>query len=165
MYILIPGIEAMKMSLWHVERVTSGMHCSSEQLRLPLHTAKGCQFTCHNMVMQDVVQLGRSPASAWLLSLISFIWKTRLLLHVLPNPLSQLCRQPAQGRVDCPVNILQPFWLNSSIWQRQKGDRILDKLKLSWFEKVDIQLDTTSCTASVGLHTTQKSVQKVYIHV
>ena len=35
------GIEAMKTSLWHVERVTSGTHCSSEQLRLPLHTAKG----------------------------------------------------------------------------------------------------------------------------
>ena len=103
------GIEAMKTSLWHVERVTSGTHCPSEQLGLPLHTAKSCQFTCHNMVMQDAVQLGWSPAGAGLRSLISFIWKAQLLLHVLPNPLRQLCRQPAQGRVGCPVNILQPL--------------------------------------------------------
>ncbi len=38
----------------------------SEQLGLPLHTAKGCQFTSHNMIMQDTVGLGRSPAGAWL---------------------------------------------------------------------------------------------------
>ena len=155
------GIEAMKTSLWHVERVTSGTHCPSEQLGLPLHTAKSCQFTCHNMVMQDAVQLGWSPAGAELRSLISFIWKTQLLLHVLPNPLSQLCRQPAQGRVGCPVNILQPFGLSSSIWQRQKGCSIPDKLEFAWFEKVDIQLNITSCPATVSLPTTQKSVQKV----
>jgi hypothetical protein len=61
--------------------------------------------------------------------------------------------------VGCPVNILQPFWLSSSIWQRQKGGRIPDKLEFAWFEKVDIQLDTTSCTATVSLPTTQMSVQ------
>ena len=77
------GIEAMKTSLWHVERVTSGTHCPSEQLGLPLHTAESCQFTCHNMVMQDAVQLGWSPAGAGLRSLISFIRKTHKKLFIL----------------------------------------------------------------------------------
>ena len=51
------GIEAMKTSLLHVERVTSGTHSPSEQLGLPLNTAKSCQFTCHNMVMQDATTI------------------------------------------------------------------------------------------------------------
>ena len=57
------------------------------------------------MVMQDVVQLGWSPAGARLRSLISFIWKAQLLLHVFPNPLRQLCRQPAQGCLN-GINLL-----------------------------------------------------------
>ncbi len=85
-------IEAMKMFLLHVKRITAHTHHLAEQLGLPLHTAKGCQFTGHKTVMQDPVELGRSPAFAWLLSLICFIWKPKLLLQVLPNPLSQLCR-------------------------------------------------------------------------
>ena len=58
------GIETMKTSLWHVKRITAGTHHPSEHLRLPLHTAKGCQFSAHYMIMQDTVQLCRSPASA-----------------------------------------------------------------------------------------------------
>ena len=56
--------------------------------------------------MQDAVELGRSPAGAGLRSLISFIWKTQLLLYVLPNPLCEFCRQPAQDRVGCPPQAL-----------------------------------------------------------
>ncbi len=85
-------IEAMKTFLRHVKRITAGTHHPSEQLGLPLHTAKGCQFTCHEMVMQDTVELGRSSAGAWRRSLVGFIWKLQLLLQVLPNPLSQLGR-------------------------------------------------------------------------
>jgi len=96
----------MKTSLWHVKRITAGTHHPSEHFGLPLHTAKGCQFSSHNMIMQDTVQLRRSPASAQLRPLISLIWKTQLVLHVLPNPLRQLCGQPAQDWVCAPVNIL-----------------------------------------------------------
>ena len=85
-------IEAMKTFLRHVKRIAAGTHRPSEQLELPLHTAKGCQFTRHNMLMQDTVELGRSPARARLCSLIGFIWKPQLLLHILPYPLSQLRR-------------------------------------------------------------------------
>ena len=102
-------IEAMKTFLWHVEWITARTHHPSEKFGLPLHTAKSCQFSRDDMVVQDIVELGRCPPGAWLCSLISFIWKPKLLLHVLPYPLSQLCRQPAQGRVGCPVNILQPL--------------------------------------------------------
>ena len=114
-------IKAMKTFCWHIKRITACTHNPSEKLWLPpwLHTAKGCQFTSDHVVLQDSVELGRSPSSAWLRSLICFIWKSQLLLHVLPNPLSQLCRQPAQGRVCCTVNILQPPGWKSPIWQSQ----------------------------------------------
>jgi hypothetical protein len=79
----------MKTFLLHVKRIAAGTYHLSDQLGLPLHTAKGFQFTSHNVVMQDTVELGRSPAGALLRSLIFFIWKPQLLLRVLPNPLSQ----------------------------------------------------------------------------
>ena len=85
-------IEAMKTFLRHVKRITAGMHSPFEQLGLPLHTAEGYPFTRLNMLMQDTVELGRSPARARLCSLIGFIWKPQLLLHILPYPLSQFRR-------------------------------------------------------------------------
>jgi hypothetical protein len=85
--------------------------------------------------MQDTVELGRRPAGAWLRSLILFIWKPQLLLQILPNPLSQLRRQPAQGRVCCPVNILQLFGWGSLIWQSQRGHRIQYKFDSARFQK------------------------------
>ena len=126
-------IEAMKTLFWHVEWITACTHHPSEKFGLPLHTAKCCQFTRDDMVVQDIVELGRCPPGAWLCYLICFIWKPKLLLHVLPYPLSQLCRQPAQGRVGCPVNILQPLRWSSPIWQSQRGSRILYKLEFAGF--------------------------------
>ena len=126
-------IKAMKTFCWHIKRMTACTHHPSEKLGLPLHTAKGCQFTSDHVVLQDSVELGRSPSSAWLRSLISFIWKSQLLLHVLPNPLSQLCRQPAQGRVCCPVNILQKLGWGNPIWQSQWRRTILYKIDFAGF--------------------------------
>ena len=82
----------MKTFLRHVKRITAGTHSPSEQLGLPLHTAEGYQLTRYNMLMQDTVKLGWSPAGARLQSLIGFIWKSQLFLQVHSNPLSQLCR-------------------------------------------------------------------------
>jgi hypothetical protein len=134
----------MKTFLRHVKMITAGTHHPSEQLRLPLHTAKGCQFTGHDMVMQDTVELSSSPAGAWLRSLIRFIWKPQLLLQVLPNPISQLRRLPAQGTVCYPVNKLQPVGWGSPIWQSQRRHRIRYKLDSAGFQKVGVKQHTTS---------------------
>ncbi len=91
----------MKTLLLHVKRITAGTHHPSDQLGLPLHTAKGCQFTSHNMVMQDTVELGRSPAGALLRSLIFFIWKPQLLLQV--SPIHSANFIGSQRRAGCAV--------------------------------------------------------------
>ena len=134
----------MKTSLWHVKRITAGTHHPSEHIGLPLHTAKGCQFSAHNMIMKYTVQLCRRPASAQLRPLISLIWKTQLVLHVLPNPLCQLCGQPAQDWVCAPVNILQPFRRGGSIWQSQCGSRFLYEVDFAGLQQVDVKAHKTS---------------------
>ena len=113
--------------------------------------------------MRDIVELCRRPSCAWRRSLISFIWKPQLFLQVLPNPLCPLCRQPAQGRVCGPVNILQPFGWRKSIWQSQMGHRIRNKLDFAWLQMVDVKLHTTSRIATVGLIITHMSVQ-ILVH-
>ena len=141
----------MKTSLWHVKRITAGTHHPSEHIGLPLYTAKGCQFSTHYMIMQDTVQLCRSPASAQLRPLISLIWKTQLVLHVLPNPLCQLCGQPAQDRVCAPVNILQPLRRGRSIWQSQYGSRFLYELDFAGFQQVDVKAHETTRLFTISL--------------
>ena len=49
-------VAGIKAPLWHIKRIASGTHHVSEQVRLPLHTTKGCQNTVHNMVLQDIVE-------------------------------------------------------------------------------------------------------------
>jgi len=49
----------MKTFLWHVEWITARTHHPSEKFGLPLHTAKSCQFSRDDMVVQDIVELGR----------------------------------------------------------------------------------------------------------
>ncbi len=80
----------MEALLWLIEGVASCKHHTPEQLRLPFHTAKGSQSTIHKMLMKNMVELCRSPASATFSPLISFIRKTQHILQVLSDPLSQL---------------------------------------------------------------------------
>ena len=88
------GVEGMEAPLWQIEGITSGTHSTPEQLRLPFHTSKCSQCTVHNMLMKNMVELSRSPSSARCCPLISLIRKPKLILQVLPNPLSQLRGQP-----------------------------------------------------------------------
>ena len=139
-------IEGMKALLGHIKGITSGTHSAPEKIWLPFHASKGCQGTVHYMSLQDIVQLCRSPTWTCCSSLICFVGKTQLILQVLPNPLCQLCRQPAQGRAGRPVHVLQLRWyiLNKTkyikvythfrwvytldeLWQRTAGRHILSR--------------------------------------
>ncbi len=97
----------MESLLWQIEGIASCTHHTPEQLRLPFHTDKCSQITVHNMLMKNMVELCRSPASARFCPLISFIWKSQYILQVLTYPLSQLGGQPTQDRMCSPVNVLQ----------------------------------------------------------
>ncbi len=77
--------------------IAKGTHCTPEQLSLPFHTPKGCQGSVHSMCLQDMIELCWSPTGTGFRQPISFVGKPQLILQVFPNPLSQLCRQPAQG--------------------------------------------------------------------
>jgi hypothetical protein len=57
-------IEAMEAPFWHFEGVASGKHHAPEHLRLPLNTAKCCQGTINDMLLQNMVELGCGPRSA-----------------------------------------------------------------------------------------------------
>ena len=75
------------------------------------------------------------------------------VLHVLPNPLSQLCGQPAQAPVGRLIYVLQPIWRGClSVWHSQRASRILQKLNPAWFEKVEVKVYTTSRTSRAGLY-------------
>ena len=52
------GVEGMEAPLWQIEGITSGTHCTPEQLRLPFHTSKCSQCTVHNMRMKNMVGHG-----------------------------------------------------------------------------------------------------------
>ena len=104
------GVETMKAMFRHIKRITPGTHDTPAQLRLPFHTTKGSQCAINNMSLQYMIQLSRSPTSARFCPLISFVWKTQLILQVLPNPFCQFGWQPTQGRMCSPVYELQPFW-------------------------------------------------------
>ncbi len=54
-------IEGMKAPLRHIKWITSGTHCTPEQLRLPFHTPQGCQGSVHYMCLQDMIELCWSP--------------------------------------------------------------------------------------------------------
>ncbi len=82
-------IEAMEAPFQHIKWIASGPHSASEQLRIPFHTSKGSQGAIHNMGMQDMIELSKSPACAWRRPLIRFVWKAHLVtlvLKVLSNP-------------------------------------------------------------------------------
>jgi hypothetical protein len=99
-------IEAMELPFWHFEGVKSGMHHAPEQLRLSLKTAKCCQGTINNMLLQNMVELGCGPPSAWVISPICFVGKPQSLLQILTNLFSQLRGQPEQDRVTTPECIV-----------------------------------------------------------
>ncbi len=159
-------IEAMEARFGHIKWIASGPHHASQQLRLPFHISKGSQGAIHNMGLQDMIELGRSPACAWWCLLIRFVRKAHLILKVLANPLRQLGGQPAQGRVCLPANILQPLWgFCCSFWQGHNGGRVLCKLKSAGLEKVDVKAHTTSRRFIVGLFHHQESQISRCIHV
>ena len=134
----------MKAPLWHIKWITSGTHHASEQVGLPLHTTKRGQFSVNNMAVEDTVKLSCCPTCPWLSPFISFVRKSQLFLEILPDPLCQLCRQPAQHWVCRPVNILQPIWIGIlSFTEGQGGCRFLYKLDSAGFEKVDIKSHKT----------------------
>ncbi len=118
LYLWVAG---MKASLWHIKRITSGTHHTSEQVGLPLHTTKRCQYSVHDMAVEDTVELSCCPTCPWLCLFISFVRKSQLFLKILPNPLCQLCRQPEQRWVCSPVNILQPIWIVYLSFTEVKG--------------------------------------------
>ena len=160
------NIEAMEAPFRHIKWIASGPHYASEQLRLPFHTSEGSQGAIHNMGLQDMIELSRSPSCAWRCPLIRFVWKAHFVLKVLTNPLRQLGGQPAQSRVRRPVNILQPLWgFSSSFWQGHNGGGGMCKLKSAGLEKVDVKAHTTSCSFVVGLFLHQESQTSRYIHV
>ena len=148
-------IEGMEAPFRHVKGITSGTHRAPEQLRLTFHTYKGCQATVHDMGLQDIVQLSWRPTCTVCSPFIGFVGKAQLILHVLHNPLSQLCGQPAQGRarVGSPVDILPPRWRGcASVWHSQRARRILQNFNPAWFEKVEVKAYTTSRTSRAGLY-------------
>ena len=122
MYVHYLWIHSMKSVFWHIKWITSGTHDSPAQIRLPFHTPKGTQGTINNMSLQDMIQLCRGPTTSRLCPLISFIWKSQLILQVLTNPLCQLGWQPPQDRMSCPVYVIQPLWQGqSAIGEGQGG--------------------------------------------
>ncbi len=136
---------SMKAPFGHIKWIASGSHYASEKLRLPFHTSEGSQGAIHNMGLQDIIELGRSPACAWRCLLIRLVWKAHFVLKVLANPLCQLGRHPAQGRVHSPVNILQPLWgFCCSFWQGHNGGGVLCKLNSAGLEKVDVKAHITT---------------------
>ncbi len=140
-------IEGMKALLRHIKGITSGTHSAPEKIWLPFRASKGCQGTIHYMSLQDhdIVQLHRSPTWTGCSSLICFVGKNQLILQVLPNPLCQLCGQPAQGRVGRPVHILQPRWRGFfPVWHSQGPRWIMQELNPARFEKVEVKAYTTS---------------------
>ncbi len=163
------GLKPCFFRVQHVERITAGTHHPSEQLGLPLHTAKGCQFTRHYMmVMQDTVELCRSPACAWLRSLIGFIGKPQLLLQqVLPNPLSQLRRQPAQVVLSCkytPTSWVGKPHLAESNWGAGSSTKLLQTrfcwVSEGWCQAAHNQL-YSDCQPIQHTLVTPMSVQKL----
>ena len=52
---------SMKAPFGHIKWIESGSHYTSEKLRLPFHTSEGSQGAIHNMGLQDMIELGRSP--------------------------------------------------------------------------------------------------------
>jgi hypothetical protein len=142
----------MKAPLRHIKSITSGNHRTPEQLRLPFHTPNGCQGSVHDMCLQDMIQLCWSPTGTGFRQAISFVGKSQLILQVFPNPLCQLCGQPAQGWVSRPVYVLQPRWRGCiSVWHGQIGCMILHKLNSAWFEKVEVKACATRTMFPVGL--------------
>ncbi len=133
-------IEGMKEPLRHIKWITPGTHCTPEQLGLPFHTPKGCQRSVNDMCLQDMIQLCWSPTGTGFRLPIGFVGKPQLILQVFPNPLSQLCGQPAQSRVSRQVYVLQPRWRGCfSVWHCQVRCRILNELNPAWFEKVEVK--------------------------
>ena len=121
-YVQYLWIHSMKAVFWHIEWITSGTHDAPAQIRLPFHTPKGTQGTINNMSLQDMIQLCRGPTTSRLCPLISFIWKSQLILQVLTYPLCQLGWQPTQDRMSCPVYVIQPLWQGqSAIGEGQGG--------------------------------------------
>jgi hypothetical protein len=97
------------------------------------------------MGLHDMIELCRSPACSWQCPRIHFVWKAQLVLKVLSNPLCQLGGQPAQGRVHRPVFVLQPLrGRGRSVWQGNKGGRVLYKIKLAGLGKVDVKVYSSS---------------------
>ncbi len=77
------------------------------------------------MCLQDMIELCWSPTGTGFRQPISFVGKPQLILQIFSNPLSQLCRQPAQSRVSRPIYVLQPRWGGCfSVWQCQIRCRI-----------------------------------------
>ena len=107
-------IEAMKAMLWQFEGVTSGAHNAPKQLCLPLNTAKCSQTAIHYMSLQNMIEFVRGPPFTRAGSPICLVRKAQCLLQILANPFCKFCGQPAQDRVSCAVNILQPVWRGSS---------------------------------------------------
>jgi len=129
----------MKAPLSHVKGIlpgiTPGTHGAPEKLRLPFHTSESGQGSMHNMLLQDMVELSRSPACARLSPFVSLVRKTQLLLQFLANPLSQLCGQPAQDWVCCPVDVFKPLWRGcDAVWNGQQGSWILQELYPAGFQ-------------------------------
>ncbi len=103
-------IHSMKAVFWHIKWTISATHDAPAQIwlichtwlpytDLTFHTPKGSQGTINNMSKQYMIQLCRGPTTAWLCPLVSFVWKSQLVLQVLSNPLCQFGWQPTQDRM------------------------------------------------------------------
>ncbi len=148
----------MEALLWQIEGIASCPLHTPEQLRFPFHTSKCSQSTVHNMLMKNMVELCRSPASARFSTLICFIRKTQHILQVLPNPLSQLGGQPTQDQMSSTVNVLKPLWRGClCIWHGQLGNRMVNKLNPAWLQKVDVQAYMTRAILGISLFFTEQS--------
>ncbi len=102
------------------------------------------------MCLQDIVQLGWSPACpgrAWLGKFILIVRKPKLLLQILPNSLSQLGSQRGTAgqdglscRLGCNPIIVEwiYFLLQSHMWGNTLG-----KLDSAGFKKIDAKAHTT----------------------
>ncbi len=102
------------------------------------------------MSLQYMIQLCRSPTTARLCPLVSFVRNSQLILQVLSNPLCQFGWQLTQDRISTLYKYLNHDALEGKevhligIRGAQVRCRILSKLDSDGLEKIDVEARTTT---------------------
>ena len=111
-YVVNLRVEGMKAPLRHVKGITPGMHGAPEKVRLSFHTSESSQGSVQNMVLQDTVELRRSPDPCR----AQPVDQPCLKIPALPagslqstQRISWAASGPAQGWVCSPIDVFQPF--------------------------------------------------------